>query len=83
MPDREDMNMKSILEACRKTGPMDERLVRGTAESSSRNSEEYHADAIYDSEFIAIILHAGRKEFCPGKKNFHGLRWRWTMNRDA
>ena len=30
-----------------------------------------------------IILHAGRKEFCPGKKNFHGLRWRWTMNRDA
>ena len=43
MPDREDM--KSILEACRKTGPMDESLVRGTAESSSRNSEEYHADA--------------------------------------
>ena len=34
MPDREDM--KSILEACRKNGPMDERLVRGTAESSSR-----------------------------------------------
>ena len=44
MPDREDM--KSILEACRKTGPMDERLVRGTAESSPRNSEEYHADAM-------------------------------------
>ena len=22
------------------------------------------------------ILHAGRKEFCPGKKNFRGLRWR-------
>lgn len=30
-----------------------------------------------------IILHAGRKEFCPGKKNFRGLRWRRTMNRDA
>lgn len=44
MPDREDM--KSILEACRKKGPMDEGLVRGTAESSSRNSEEYHADAM-------------------------------------
>ena len=29
------------------------------------------------------ILHAGRKEFCPGKKNFRGLRWRRTMNRDA
>ena len=28
MPDREDM--KSILEACRRTGPMDESLVRGT-----------------------------------------------------
>ena len=23
-----------------------------------------------------IILHAGRKEFCSGKKNFRGLRWR-------
>lgn len=30
-----------------------------------------------------IILHAGRKEFCPGKKNFRGLRWRRTMDRDA
>ena len=30
-----------------------------------------------------IILHAGRKEFYPGKKNFRGLRWRRTMNRDA
>lgn len=38
--------MKSLLEACRKTGPMDERLVRGPVESSSRNSEEYHADAM-------------------------------------
>lgn len=37
MPDREDM--KSILEACRRTGPMDESLVRGTVESSSSNSE--------------------------------------------
>ena len=35
MPDREDM--KSILEACRRTGPMDESLVRGTVESSSSN----------------------------------------------
>ena len=52
MPDREDMNMKSILEACRKTGPMDERLVRGTAESSSRNSEEYHADAMRGTNYL-------------------------------
>lgn len=32
-------DMKSILEACRKTGPMDERLVRGTGESSAKNNE--------------------------------------------
>ena len=38
MSDKEDM--KSILEACRKTGPMDERLVRGTGESSAKNNEE-------------------------------------------
>ena len=50
MPDREDM--KSILEACRKTGPMDENLVRGTAESSSRNSEEYHADAMRGTNYL-------------------------------
>lgn len=50
MPDREDM--KSILEACRKTGPMDERLVRGTAESSPRNSEEYHADAMRGTNYL-------------------------------
>ena len=50
MPDREDM--KSILEACRKTGPMDERLVRGTVESSPRNSEEYHADAMRGTNYL-------------------------------
>ena len=50
MPDREDM--KSILEACRKTGPMDENLVRGIAESSSRNSEEYHADAMRGTNYL-------------------------------
>lgn len=50
MPDREDM--KSILEACRKKGPMDEGLVRGTAESSSRNSEEYHADAMCGTNYL-------------------------------
>lgn len=50
MPDREDM--KSILEACRRTGPMDECLVRGTAESSSRDSEEYHADAMRSTNYL-------------------------------
>ena len=52
MPDREDM--KSILEACRKTGPMDENLVRGIAESSSRNSEEYHADAMRGTNYLEL-----------------------------
>ena len=50
MPDREDM--KSILEACRRTGPMDESLVRGTAESSSRDSEEYRADAMRGTNYL-------------------------------
>jgi hypothetical protein len=50
MPDREDM--KSILEACRRTGPMDESLVRGTVESSSSNSEEYHADAMRGTNYL-------------------------------
>ena len=50
MPDREDM--KSILEACRKTGPMDESLVRGTTESSSMDSEEYHADAMRGTNYL-------------------------------
>lgn len=50
MPDRDDM--KSILEACRRTGPMDESLVRGTAESSSSNSEEYHADAMRGTNYM-------------------------------
>ncbi len=50
MPDKEDM--KSILEECRKTGPMDESLVRGTAKSSSRSSEEYHADAMCGTNYL-------------------------------
>ena len=50
MPDKEDM--KSILEACIKTGPMDESLVRGTAKSSSRSSEEYHADAMCGTNYL-------------------------------
>lgn len=64
MPDREDM--KSILEACRKTGSMDERLVRGTVESSPRNSEEYHANAMqshgYSINYVQITFN-GNVEF--------------------
>ena len=36
MSDKKE-DMKIILEACRKSGPMDESLVRGTRESSSKN----------------------------------------------
>ena len=54
MPDRDDM--KSILESCRRTGPMDESLVRGTAESSSSNSEEYHADAMRGTNYMCSFL---------------------------
>lgn len=50
MADEEDM--KSILEACRKIGPMDERLVRGTEESSSRDSEEYYADSMRGTNYL-------------------------------
>ena len=60
MPDREDM--KSILEACRKTGPMDESLVRGTAESSSRNSEEYHADAMRGTNYLQFSNDGNEKK---------------------
>lgn len=50
MADEEDM--KSILEACRKIDPMDERLVRGTEESSSWDSEEYHADSMRGTNYL-------------------------------
>ena len=50
MSDKEDM--KSILEACRKTGPMDERLVRGPGESSAKNNEEYYADAMHGVKYL-------------------------------
>lgn len=54
MSDKEDM--KSILEACRKTGPMDERLVRGTGESSAKNNEEYYADAMHGVNILSSLM---------------------------
>ena len=50
MPDKEDM--KSILELCRKTGPMDESLVRGTVESSYKNNEDYYADVTRGTNYL-------------------------------
>lgn len=59
MSDKEDM--KSILEVCRKSGPMDERLVRGTGGSSSKNSEEYYADAARGTNYLQFN-YDGNKE---------------------
>ncbi len=51
MSDKKE-DMKSILEACRKSGPMDESLVRGTRESSSKNGEDYYADAMRGTKYL-------------------------------
>lgn len=59
MPDKEDL--KSILEACRKSGPMDERLVRGTGESSSKNNEEYSADATCGTNYLQFAYDGNKK----------------------
>lgn len=50
MSDKEDI--KSILEACRKSGPMDENLVRGTRELNSKTNEEYCADAMCGTKYL-------------------------------
>lgn len=39
----------SILEACRKKGPMDSSIVRGTKESSA---DTYQADAMRDAKSL-------------------------------
>ena len=44
MSDKEDI--RKALEASRKSGPMDESMVRGTAELSTKNDGGYYADAI-------------------------------------
>lgn len=59
MSDKEDM--KSILEACRKSGPMDERLVGGTGESSSKNNEEYYADATRGTNYLQFAYDGKKK----------------------
>lgn len=51
MSDKKE-DMKSILEACRKSGPMDKSLVRGTRESSSKTDEEYYADAMRGTKYL-------------------------------
>ena len=48
----EKADMKSILEACRQDGPMDEKLVRGTSTSESQNNDEYCADAMCGTRYV-------------------------------
>ena len=54
--------MKNILEACRKTGPMDEKLVRGTRESKSKNNEEYYADATRGVNYLQFSCDESKNE---------------------
>lgn len=60
MLDKEDM--KNILEACRKTGPMDEKMVRGTRESKSKNNEEYYADATRGVNYLQFSCDESKNE---------------------
>ena len=41
---------------------MDESLVRGTAESSSRNSEEYHADSMRGTNYLQFSNDGNEKK---------------------
>lgn len=50
MSDKEDM--KSILEACRKIGPMDIGLIQNLEESSYENNEEYCADTMHGTNYL-------------------------------
>ena len=59
MSDKEDM--KSILEACRKTGPMDIGLIQNLEGSSYENNEEYCADAMHGTNYLQFS-HDGDKK---------------------
>lgn len=43
-------NEDSFLEACRKSGPMDSKLVRGASKENELN--DYHACAMRDTQFL-------------------------------
>ena len=50
MSDKEEV--RKALEASRKSGPMDENLVRGTTELSTKNGDGYYADAIRGTKYL-------------------------------
>lgn len=45
-------NWKEILEACRKKGPMDEKLLRGSTESSEEKDDGYYANAMSGKKYL-------------------------------
>lgn len=58
----EKAEMKSLLEACRKSGPMDEKLVRGTSTSASQSNDEYCADAMRGTKYVQFAYDENKDE---------------------
>lgn len=48
--DKDDI--KKLLDACRKSGPMDEKLVRGSQRATTQNKDTYYADATYGTKYL-------------------------------
>ena len=63
MSDKEDI--RKALEASRKSGPMDESMVLGTAELSTKRDDEYYADAIQGTKHLQF---SQDEEDCKDKK---------------
>lgn len=63
MSDKEEI--RKALEVSRKSGPMDESMVRGTAELSTKKDDEYYADAIRGTKYVQF---SQDEEDCKDKK---------------
>lgn len=63
MSDKEEI--RKALEASRKRGPMDESMVRGTAELSTKKDDVYYADAIRGTKYVQF---SQDEEDCKDKK---------------
>lgn len=63
MSDKEEI--RKALEASRKSGPMDESMVRGTAELSTKKDDVYYADAIRGTKYVQF---SQDEEDCKDKK---------------
>lgn len=58
-----------ILEACRKKGPMDSSIVRGTKESSA---DTYQADAMKDAKFLQFSYDGNTPDHGHKETKDHG-----------